>query len=261
MITLVKLGGSLLTDKKVERSFRPQIMSRIAAELKQAYEANHSLKLIIGHGSGSFGHFEAHRHGTASGVRTAEQWMGFTRVAAVAAELNALVCDELQRVGLPCMRFQPSASATVINRHITSMELGPLHQALGHDLVPLLYGDVAFDEELGGAIISTEAIFTYLTHHMDVGRIILLGEVPGVLMRNGDIIPVINSHNFGSIKEELRGSAGTDVTGGMLQKVSDMLELVRKHRHLTVYICDGTQAGTLEALLNNQAQSGTVIRW
>ncbi|MEO1290635.1 MAG: uridylate kinase, partial [Chloroflexota bacterium] len=87
MVTMIKLGGSLITDKTQEATLRPDVLARIADEIAQIYNS-HDLRLIVGHGSGSFGHFEAKRHGTIKGVETSEQWAGFASVARVASELN-----------------------------------------------------------------------------------------------------------------------------------------------------------------------------
>ena len=67
MLTFLKLGGSLITDKRTAQAFRADIASRVAFEIAQALEIAPQ-PLIIGHGSGSFGHFPAHAHGTIRGV-------------------------------------------------------------------------------------------------------------------------------------------------------------------------------------------------
>ena len=59
MLTFVKLGGSLITDKRVENSFRAEAAARVAAEIQSALAQNPDLRLLIGHGSGSFGHVAA----------------------------------------------------------------------------------------------------------------------------------------------------------------------------------------------------------
>ena len=64
MLTLVKLGGSLITDKRVEKSFRRDVVKRLADEIAAARAVDPELKLLIGHGSGSFGHFAAKRANT-----------------------------------------------------------------------------------------------------------------------------------------------------------------------------------------------------
>src|SRR5690349_2801409 len=111
MLTFVKLGGSLVTDKRVENTFRPEAAERVAAELQAALTQNSDLRLLVGHGSGSFGHVAAKRYGTMQGVHTAEEWRGFAHVATVAAELNHLMAKTLDAAGVPVWRMQTSASS------------------------------------------------------------------------------------------------------------------------------------------------------
>src|SRR5690242_18399189 len=87
MLTLIKLGGSLITDKHVEKSFRRDVVKRLADEIAAARAENPNLKLLIGHGSGSFGHFAAKRANTIAGVYSLSDWRAFAEVSNVAAEL------------------------------------------------------------------------------------------------------------------------------------------------------------------------------
>ncbi|MEQ8677948.1 MAG: isopentenyl phosphate kinase [Aggregatilineales bacterium] len=262
MITLLKLGGSLVTDKTVEASFRADTVRRVAREIKRAFEqsgVNH--QLIIGHGSGSFGHFAAKKYGTANGVHSAEDWHGFAEVAFIASKLNALILDDFLSEGLPIVRFQPSASVRSHDAKIIHMETDAIQFALQKGLIPLVYGDVAFDDVLGGTITSTETIFTYLTTHLPVQRIILLGEVEGVFDLDGNTIPRITPDNFDEIKVALGGSSGTDVTGGMITKVTDMLTLAQLKPNLTVQILNGTTHDLLFTALiaSTDSMPGTII--
>jgi isopentenyl phosphate kinase len=259
MITLVKLGGSHITDKHVRSSFRQAEMARIAREIAASLQASPDLKLIIGHGSGSFGHFEAKQYDTMRGVSTLEQWRGFASVATVAAELNYLAAKELHSVGVPVFRVQPSASAQAKDGEIVQMSLEPVKQALEHQVVPLVYGDVAFDIVRGGTIISTETIFTYLAKNLPVREILLLGEVDGVYDSAQQVIPEITPDNFPVIQPMLGGSSGVDVTGGMLTKVEDMLALVMHQPEMTIRIFNGKTPGLLEAALRKQESPGTLI--
>ncbi len=259
MITLVKLGGSLITDKTIRASFREDAMQRIAQEIAGAIAQQPTMPLIIGHGSGSFGHFEAKQHNTMAGVQTPEQWRGFASVATIAAELNYLVAKVLHAAGLPIFRVQPSASAIAQDGNITQMALGNIESALARQLIPLVYGDVAFDAVRGGTIISTETIFTYLVEHLPVSRILLLGEVDGVYDLQQQVIPNITPANFEAIKPALGGSAGVDVTGGMLTKVEDMLALTQAKSALSILIFNGKTPGLLQSALLHQPILGTRI--
>ncbi len=90
-IIFLKLGGSLITDKAGEEALRLDVLERIAGEIAQARGENPGLKLVLGHGSGSYGHVAGARHGTRGGVSGEQQWYGFTVVADAAARLNRAV--------------------------------------------------------------------------------------------------------------------------------------------------------------------------
>jgi len=259
MLTLLKLGGSLITDKQIEKHYREEEARRIAQEIAAAYATNPEIRLIIGHGSGSFGHVAAHKHDTINGVNTPEQWRGFAEVATSAAALNALFMQTLSDANIPIWRIQPSASAVAISGMIAYMDVNPIRAALEHGIMPLVYGDVALDNVRGGTIISTETIFTYFTQQLEVSRIILVGEVDGVLDGNGTVIPQITPSNFEQYAHLLGGSRGTDVTGGMLTKVSDMLKLVQHNRDLRVSIINGLTQGAIQRTLNGEEGIGTLI--
>ncbi len=259
-LTFLKLGGSLITDKQRESSFRADAAARAAGEIASALRQNPDLRLVIGHGSGSFGHVAAKRYGTMQGVQTPDQWRGFAEVANTAAELNYLMARTLHAVGVPVWRIQPSASALSRDGVIEQMALEPIRQALDHGIVPLVYGDVALDAVRGGTILSTETIFFYLARHLPVSRILLLGEVAGVYDAKKQVIPTITPSTLAAVEAALGGSAGTDVTGGMETKVRDMLALVEAEPGITIRIMSGTQPGLLEAALLDQAAPGTIIR-
>ena len=73
------------------------------------------------------------------------------------------------------------------------------------------------------------------------------------------LIPTITSNNLETISPNLQGSAAIDVTGGMVQKVTSMLNLTKIVRGLEVIIFSGKEPGNLrQALLGTT--HGTVIR-
>ena len=72
-ITLLKLGGSLITDKSTPYTAKPQIIKNILLEVKDALEEKPDLNLIIGHGAGSFAHQSAKKYNTINGFKNEKE--------------------------------------------------------------------------------------------------------------------------------------------------------------------------------------------
>ena len=259
MSILIKLGGSLITDKTRAKTFRRESVGRIARQVLRLRDQIQDIRIIIGHGSGSFGHYEAKKYNTAEGVTTDRAWNGFVKVGAVAAELSLMVQREFLGAGLPVMRFQPSSSLVSSDKRVKSFDSRALALALKRQTVPLIHGDIALDERIGGTIISTESLIAHLIKPLGVAQVILLGDVDGVLDHKGALVPLITPRSLPEIRRALTGSDGIDVTGGMRQKVETMVSLVVEHPSLEVVIADGNRDGVLVDLLANRMQIGTRI--
>lgn len=256
----LKLGGSLITDKGAEEALRADVLARLAVEIAAVLKTRPQLPLVIGHGSGSFGHVAAARYDTRQGVQTAEQWRGFAAVSEAAARLHALVRRTLLDAGVPVVGLQPSASAVCRDGTLISMSRRPVRLALRAGLVPLLYGDVAFDVAQGGTIISTEQVLAFLVPDLRPEWLLLAGETEGVYDEERKIVPAISRANLPELEPALGGSRGTDVTGGMAAKVRQMLALTDEYPELRVRLFSGLVEGRLrEVLLKPEQASGTLI--
>ncbi len=259
----LKLGGSLITEKTRPRTPRPAVIARLAEEIAAARQARPGLRLVLGHGSGSFGHEAARRHATRAGVRTPRQWQGFAEVWHAARALNTLVMDALHAAGLPALAFPASAAALTRSGRVLSWDLAPLQAALAHGLLPVVYGDVVFDRHLGGTILSTEDIFTHLGAVLQPRRILIAGIEAGVWADYPActrLAPEITPATLEETLPALGGSAAADVTGGMRSKVTGMLRLLETLPALEeVCIFSGAQEGAVrDALLG--ASPGTALR-
>jgi isopentenyl phosphate kinase len=264
----VKLGGSLITDKTQEQTPRLDVIRRLAQEIRQALNDRPDLQLLMGHGSGSYGHFVGRRYRTREGILNAESWRGYAETGTVAAQLNRLVTDTLLEAGLPVLSVQPSASALCRDGELVHMEERPIVTALENRLLPLVYGDVALDEVRGCTIISTEEIFGYLARILRPQRIILVGRVDGVYSQDPLLDPAaqpiaeISPQTFARVERQLGGSHGVDVTGGMLAKVRAMVALAQQVPGLLIHLISGQKPDRVrQVLLDQEAPEGTRIRW
>lgn len=255
-LIFLKLGGSLLTDKTQPQALRADVLARLAAEVADALAARPALRLVIGHGSGSFGHMAARRYNTRAGVASREEWRGYAETARAAALLNRRVVDALWEAGAPALALQPSASALCRDGELLALEDRPVRVALDNGLVPVLYGDVALDSVRGGTIVATEELFAWLAPRLAPQRIVLVGEVAGVLSADpasgvaGELIEVITPALLPDLAQALGGARGVDVTGGMAAKAAAMLALVQAVPALAaVQIISGLTAGLVRAVL------------
>jgi isopentenyl phosphate kinase len=261
MLYFLKLGGSLITDKNKANTPRRRVIARLANEMAEARLQNPDLQLIIGHGSGSFGHVAGDKYHTRQGAHTADEWQGFSEVWQAARVLNQIVTEALYTAGLPVMAFPPSAAVIAQNGQVSRWDIQPIRAALAAGLVPLVNGDVVFDTLLGGTILSTEDLFEHLARQLWPQRILLAGLEKGVWEDYpvcSRLIPAITPQSYPGLAASLAGSAAIDVTGGMAQKVKSMLALVEQLPDTQALIFSGARSGQVrQALLG--AQPGTLI--
>ena len=265
-LIFLKLGGSLITDKGSPQTARELVIRRVAREIRESLDDAPNLRLVLGHGSGSFGHDPASKYGVQNGLSESDGWWGYAETAVVAARLNRIVTDILLEQGVAVVPLQPSASAVCDEGELVHLEAAPLEEALKRDLVPVVYGDVSFDRVRGSAIVSTEQIFAYLSLHLNPQRIILAGRVEGVF--TGDplqdqgtrLLKEISASQYDQLEKMLTGSHGIDVTGGMLTKVRTMCQLIEVQPALTVRFISGEREGLIKkALLDSDIQEGTLL--
>lgn len=265
-LVLVKLGGSVITDKLRPFTARPAVIRQLAQELKEALTARPGLRVLLGHGSGSFGHVPALKYHVRQGIAPDGEWWGFAETGVIAAQLNRIVTDGFLAAGVPIWGAQPSASAHCKGGQLISMAVGPIREALRRGLVPLVYGDVAFDELQGCTIVSTEELFSFLARKMRVRRMVMVGEVDGVYERDpladptAARIPRITPVSYARLRAQLGGSHAVDVTGGMLTKVQAMVSLVSSGHVDRVHLISGRREGALARVLLDEGRGeGTVI--
>ncbi len=264
-LVFLKLGGSLITDKTQPYTVRRDKLAELAEEIGSALAKLPGLRIVLGHGSGSFGHFAVKEHWNSqqqeSGPGQEAFWRGFSEVWYRASQLNRHVIEALHQAGLPCLAFPASGSVVAENGRVASWDLSPLRTALQENLLPVIYGDVVFDRKLGGVVLSTEVLMSHLALHLKPARILLAGLEAAVwndYPERRHRVERITPATYGSLTNQPGGSHGTDVTGGMKSKVEQMLDLVRQAPELKVQIFSGEIQGNLEKILAGE-HLGTLL--
>jgi len=261
-LTFLKLGGSLITDKT--RAYTPRLdkLADLAGQVAAANHIDPELRLVLGHGSGSFGHVAAREHWPANPEWKPVDWRGFAEVWFQASALNRLVVEALHRTGLPVISFPPSATCQANDGSILDWFLPPLQKALEAGISPLIQGDTVIDIKRQGVILSTEDFFCALAPLLHPQRILLAGLEAGVwadFPRRTQLVETITPETFPTVSAGLGGAAGMDVTGGMRDKVKQMVRLVEQVPGLEVRIISGEEPGSVQRALLGEPL-GTLIR-
>lgn len=265
MLTLLKLGGSAITDKRGEEAADLAVIRALADEIRAAREADPALRLVVGHGSGSFGHLYARRYGVHKGLAPDADWMGFALTGAAAQRLSRIVVDTLLAAGVPALGIQPLGAIRSTAGRLTAWDAAAVWQALARGLVPVVHGDVAFDSMQGSAIISTEQLLAQLARESSGPvRMVLVG-IDAVYTADPHSDPSarpiaqIDGSNIEAVLAGTGGSHGVDVTGGMRDKVAELWRLVSELPDLEAQLI-GPAPGLLRHALIGQAQGqGTRI--
>ena len=267
-LVFLKLGGSLITDKTQPYSPQLDVIEDVALQISTALQNQPSLRLILGHGSGSFGHVAASEYHTRDGFprpsplihrerdKTEENyWKGFSEVWYQASALNRFVMKALHKTNVPAVALAPSANVIASDGQVSIWETTAIRMALAAGIVPVIYGDVAFDEIRGGTILSTEDLFSHLARALNPERILLAGlesavwqDFPARKRRIDTITPT----TFGEMRAGVGKAEGADVTGGMESKVTQMLELVQQNPELKIQIFSGGEPGNIMRALSGE---------
>lgn len=261
-LVLIKLGGSLITDKRRPSTLRRGVLRRLAGELAGALRRG-GPGVVLGHGSGSFGHTTAKRYGLTRAVTSQRQVAGVAQTRLEATLLHRRVLEALRETGLKPLSWAPSSAMVLDDGRPVVVHDEPIVHALELGMVPVLFGDVVTDRTRGAAICSTETALLAVARRLRrrgaaIGRALWLGETAGVLDADGGPIPVIDAGNRRSVLAGLRGASGPDVTGGIRHRVETAWALARLG--VPSSIVDGRRRGTLRRLLAGQPVTGTEVR-
>ena len=145
-LVFLKLGGALLTHKDQSASPRSAELRRLVGEIAPAWRER-SIRLVLGHGSGSFAHVAAQRSGF---LERPDDPLAFAQVAAAARDLSALVVRALLDEDLPALMLPGGLLAAGEDGAAVDLRTELVAGALARGLLPVTYGDAAPRRGLGG---------------------------------------------------------------------------------------------------------------
>ncbi len=263
-VTLVKLGGAILTDKRKPQLIRQNLLEELVGQIQESLPFLGS-ELVIGNGGGSFGHYYAQKYGLLNGMVDEKGYLGFCKGKNGNALLNRRLVNAFISRGMKACSYLMDPIFYVFGEMGEAMKNWHLlFNYLSNGIIPVVYGDFVYDCEKGCRIISTEEIFSSLitailtdsSYGYCVDKIVFCTDKDGVLDQAGQILPIIKREEFRQWDIFEMHKEGYDVTGGMLGKVKMALNPTF---HFPVYIINGNHPGRLGGLLRGNEVIGTKI--
>lgn len=259
---VVKLGGSVITDKSKPMTPNRAAIKRLAREIALA----HIDQLMIVHGGGSFGHPLAQKYRIRDGFAEQGQLLGYSLTRSAMVTLNQIVVEELIHERVPGVGVQPSAIATTRNGRIARFELEPLRRMLDLGLTPVLYGDAVLDSKLGFTILSGDQLATKLALSLGSKLVVFGVDVDGLYTsdpkdpnagQTASLLEAVELKSLKTMVSAIGGSLASDVTGGMQEKIREAIPLVR--RRIKVQIVNACVPDNLYKALAGRMVRGTVL--
>jgi isopentenyl phosphate kinase len=218
MTTILKLGGSVVTEKDEPETLDEPALDRAADAIGEA----HLDDLVVVHGGGSFGHHNAAKYGVSAETGTHDA-VGVFAIHAAMRELNTAVVQALQNRGVSAVPVHPFSLGHRDSSGATTLPSAGVERMLDEGFVPVLHGDVVVQQAEGVTILSGDEIVVLLASALSAERVGLCSGVPGVFDGTGAVIERID--DFEAVADALGASDATDVTGGMAAKVRELLNL------------------------------------
>lgn len=245
---LIKLGGSVITDKSKYRTFRKDVVSRLCKEIKDSGQ-----KVLIVHGAGSFGHVLAKEHMINDGFKNESQIPAVAQICYDVRELDSMIVKELNDNSIPAVSVPTGSTFIMENRRLIIDDDSVLKGFVDKGIIPVMFGDVVLDRKLGFAICSGDQIMERFAEIFDIERVIFVSDIDGLYDsdpktdKNAKLIEKVDRKTLAGIESS---SSVDDVTGGVKEKMNAMLRMCSRDRDCI--LVNGTVKGRLLSLLKNE---------
>ena len=251
----IKLGGSLITDKAVPKHAHVNRIKALAKEIATLYASYPRTVFFIGNGAGSYGHYAVHE---TKWREKKNDPMRIAKIRQVTTELHYMIRDALIDAGVPALSF---AATSFSGRYKGQPKawLESMFSYATHGSVPLVFGDMVYDDIDGSYVLSTEEILetiakAWTKEGNTIDTFIYCTSVDGVLDANHKAIPTINA---ASKITSIGATHGFDVTGGMAQKITAGRQALAYTQY--VYILNGTKPGSITKAMQHEAVGTRIV--
>ena len=164
---VIKIGGSLLTNKAVYRSVKIENLRRFAMQIKSVREP-----MVVVHGTGSFGKPQAQMYHYMDGLIAAEQYEVVAKVEGDLDKLRGHVMDCLRDFSLPVISINVASLFKANNQEIDALSLECIERLLKNGIFPVISGGFVPNINSGFTVCSSDYIAALLAVRLKVRMLI-----------------------------------------------------------------------------------------
>ena len=243
---LIKLGGSIITNKKKPLTPNLSAINKIVSQLKKIREP-----IIVVHGGGSFGHYWSVKYGMHTKPAKYNK-KGVSVVKNSMVELNKIILDSFLRHGLNPYCLPPTDF--MFGNKPDPKKVKEISKITKAGLVPISYGDVMWHGKNKFYILSGDRIIGILSKILKPRLVIFVLNVDGVYsdMRTKKLLYEIKGEKTAISKVEM------DVTGGMNRKIKEATAISK--RGIKVFLVNGNKPNRIVNAVRNGKFYGTLFR-
>ena len=243
---LIKLGGSIITNKEKPLSPRKKTINKILKEIGKIKEP-----VIIVHGGGSYGHYWSVKYDMhTKPEKTAPKGVAIVKNSMV--ELNKIILDSAvkNRINSYCL---PPTDFMNGNKSIKSKIL-TISDIAKSGLTPITFGDALWFGQKKSYILSGDVIMTTIAKILKPRLSLFVLDVDGVYsdLKTNKLI-----RNFKKEKPEIRNNK-IDVTGGMTRKITEANKMAKVG--LKVFFVNGNKPKRISDAISGKKFEGTLFR-
>jgi isopentenyl phosphate kinase len=253
---IIKLGGSVITDKSQYRKFNRERVSDLCRQIKDS-----GLDVLVVHGAGSFGHVLAKQYGLQNGFSSEGQIMAAAQVQYDTRDLSQMVVREMIDAGIPAVSVAPGSCFVMDGGRLMANDTEAIERLCRLGIMPVTFGDVVTDRSKGFGICSGDQLMEVLADLFDVKKAIFVSDIDGLYTadpkkdKKARLLGCVDLETLQKIKSE---SSVDDVTGGVVSKMEAMLRMSTEDRDCI--LVNGTVDGRLGALLRGETVTCTIAR-
>ena len=243
---LIKLGGSIITNKEKPLSARRKTIDKLAKSLKRIDEP-----IIIVHGGGSYGHFWSVKYD----MHTKERKYDLRGVAIVKnsmIELNKIILDLMLKNKLNPYSLPPTDFMSG-NKPIPK-KVKEIEKIAKSGLIPVTYGDALWYGQNKSFILSGDKIMTHLAKILKPRLCIFALNEDGLYsdLKSKKLIHELKG------QRPLISQNKMDVTGGMTRKVEEASKISKMG--MNVFFVNGNKPERIVKAIKNRKFEGTLFR-